>query len=384
MKIHEYQAKALMAQYGVPVPKGGVVATPAEARHLAEEMGGRAAVKAQVHAGGRGKAGGIRVVASPDEAEQAAASLLGTRLVTHQTGPEGVPVSRLLVEEVAEVAREMYLAIIVDRSARGPVVIASDAGGMEIEEVAASTPERIYRQDVHPLVGLRTFQAFKLARSLGLTGDLVRPAVSLMQSLYRLFTEKDCSLAEINPLALTADGRLLALDAKLNLEDYALARHPELAEMRDVEQEDPLEARAASYGVNYVRLDGQVGCLVNGAGLAMATMDIISDAGWSPANFLDVGGRADVERVAQATSIILSDPNVKQVLINVFGGILRCDMVADGVIRAYAESGSRIPLVVRLLGTNREEGKRRFAESGLPVTFADTLADAVRAVGALR
>lgn len=380
MKIHEYQAKELMAQFGIPVPRGGVASTPIEARKLAEEMGGRAVVKAQVHAGGRGLAGGIRVVGSPVEAGEAAAALLGTRLVTRQTGPEGVPVSKVLVEEAVGVERELYLSIVIDRSARGPVVIASEAGGMEIEEVAAETPEKIHRESVHPLVGLRSFQGRKLAEVLGLSGDLIRPAIELMQSLYRLFEEKDCSLAEINPLVVTLDGKLLALDAKLNLEDYALPRHPELVELRDPGQEDPLEARAASHDISYVTLDGEVGCLVNGAGLAMATMDVIRDAGWSPANFLDVGGRADMERITQATDIILSDPKVKQVLINVFGGILRCDMVAQGVMQAYQARGSRLPLVVRMQGTNVDDGKRLLAESGLPVTFADSLADAVKAV----
>ena len=371
-----------MAHFGIPVPRGGVASTPAEARKLAEEMGDRVVVKAQVHAGGRGLAGGIKVVGSPAEAEEATAALLGTRLVTRQTGPEGVSVNKVLVEEAVDVERELYLSIVVDRSARGPVIIASEAGGMEIEEVAAETPEKICREDIHPLVGLRSFQGWKMAEALGLSGELMRPAIALMQSLYRLFESNDCSLAEINPLVVTADGRLLALDAKLNIEDYALPRHPELAELRDSEQEAPLEARAASLGVSYVTLDGEVGCLVNGAGLAMATMDIIQDAGWSPANFLDVGGHADMERIAQATDIILSDAKVKQVLINVFGGILRCDMVAKGIIQAYQAKGSNVPLVVRMQGTNVDDGKKLLAESGLPVTFADSLSDAVKAVGA--
>jgi succinyl-CoA synthetase beta subunit len=295
-----------------------------------------------------------------------------------------VPVGKVLVERAADVAHELYVAVLIDRAVGGPVVIASDAGGMEIEEVAAKTPERIHRQVVDPLIGLRTFQARRLAKAIDLTGDTLNAAVGLTQSLYRLFEGKDCSLVEVNPLVVTSDGKLLAVDAKVNIEDYALPRHPELAQMHDPTQEDPLEARAASYNVNYVRLDGQVGCLVNGAGLAMATMDIVRGAGWSPANFLDVGGRADAERVAQATDIILSDPNVKQVLINVFGGILRCDIVAQGVIQAYKSKGSHVPMVVRMLGTNVGEGKRMLAESGLPVTFADTLADAVRAVSEAR
>jgi len=384
LKIHEYQAKELLAQFGIPVPRGGVASTGVEARKLAEEMGGRAVVKAQVHAGGRGLAGGIKAVGSPTEAKEVASALLGSQLVTRQTGPEGVPVSKVLVEEVVDIERELYLSIVIDRSARGPVIIASEAGGMEIEEVAADTPEKIHPESVHPLVGLRSFQGRKLAEALGLSGDLIRPTIELLQSLYRLFEEKDCSLAEINPLVVTSDGKLLALDAKLNLEDYALPRHPELVELRDPEQEDPLEARAASLGVSYVTLNGEVGCLVNGAGLAMATMDVIRDAGWSPANFLDVGGRADLERIIQATDIILSDPKVKQVLINVFGGILRCDMVAQGVMQAYQARSSRLPLVVRMQGTNVDDGKRLLADSGLPVTFADSLADAVKAVAAGR
>lgn len=384
MKIHEYQAKELSAQFGIPIPRGGVASTPLEARKLAEEMGGSAIIKAQVHAGGRGLAGGIKVAGSPAEAEEAASALLGSRLITRQTGPEGVPVSKVLVEEAVDIERELYLSIVIDRSARGPVVIVSEAGGMEIEEVAVETPEKVHKEGVHPLVGLRSFQGRKLAEALGLSGDLIRPATEIMQSLYRLFEERDCSLAEINPLVVTSDGKLLALDAKLDLEDYALSRHPELADLRDPEQEDPLEARAASHDISYVTLDGEVGCLVNGAGLAMATMDVIRDSGWSPANFLDVGGRADLERITQATDIILSDPKVKQVLINVFGGILRCDMVAQGVMQAYQARGSRLPLVVRMQGTNVDDGKRLLAGSGLPVAFADSLADAVKAVAATR
>jgi len=383
LKVHEYQAKELMAQFGIPVPRGGVASTPAEARRLAEGLGGRVVVKAQVHAGGRGHAGGIRVVSSPAKAEEAAAALLGRRLVTGQTGPGGLPVDRVLVEEALDVERELYLGIVVDRSSRGPVVMASDAGGMEVEEVATASPEKIHREGVHPLVGLRPFQARRLARAIGLSGELVQPAVGLMQSLYRLFVDKDCSLAEINPLAVTADGRLLALDAKLNFEDDALFRHPEIVELRDQEQEDPLEARAASYGISYVTLEGDVGCLVNGAGLAMATMDIIRGAGWPPANFLDIGGGASVERVAQAMDIILSDAKVRRVLVNIFGGINRCDRIAEGIVQAYRARRAQTPLVVRMQGTNVKEGKEILAQSGLPVTLADSLAGAVEAVGAL-
>ena len=383
MKVHEYQAKELMAQFGIPVPRGGVASTSSEARRLAEGLEGRVVVKAQVHAGGRGHAGGIRVVSSPAKAEEAAAALLGRRLVTGQTGPGGLPVGRVLVEEALDVERELYLGIVVDRSSKGPVVMASDAGGMEIEEVATASPEKIHREDVHPLVELRPFQARRLARAIGLSGELVQPAVGLMQSLYRLFVGKDCSLAEINPLAVTADGSLLALDAKLNFEDDALFRHPEIVELRDQEQEDPLEARAASHGLAYVTLEGEVGCLVNGAGLAMATMDIIRGAGWLPANFLDIGGGASVERVAQAMDIILSDAKVRRVLVNIFGGINRCDRIAEGIVQAYRARRAQTPLVVRMQGTNVKEGREILAQSGLPVTLADSLASAVEAVGAL-
>lgn len=382
MKVHEYQAKELMAGAGIPVPRGGVASTPGEAREAARNLGGRVVVKAQVHAGGRGHAGGIRQASSPSEAEEAAAALLGGRLVTYQTGPHGAPVSRVLVEEAVQAEHELYLGIVIDRSSKGPVVIASDAGGMEIEEVAAQTPEKIHREGVHPLVGLRAFQARRLARAVGLPAVLVGPASQIMESLYGLFVSNDCSLAEINPLVVTADGKLLALDAKLNFEDDALFRHPELEELRDPEQEDPLEVRAAPYGISYVTLDGDVGCLVNGAGLAMATMDVIRGAGWAPANFLDVGGSASVERVAQAMSIILSDPKVKRVLVNIFGGILRCDVAAEGIVQAYRARGAQTPLVARLLGTNMAQGKEILATSGLPVTFADSLAEAAEKVGA--
>lgn len=378
MKIHEYQAKELMATYGIPVPKGRIATTPGDVRRIAEELGGKAVVKAQVHAGGRGKAGGIRLVRSPQEAEQAAADLLAKRLVTYQTGPEGVPVRRLLVEEQVAIERELYLSVIVDGAVRAPVIIASEAGGVEIEEVAASSPEKILREIPHPALGLFTFQARRLAYALGLKPELVRPASELVLNLYRLFLEKDCSLVEINPMVVTAEGRVLALDAKLNFDDDGLFRHRDLQGLRDVEQEDSLEAQANDYDISYVRLDGNVGCLVNGAGLAMATMDMVTVVGAHPANFLDVGGGADDERVKHAFSIILADPRVKVALLNIFGGILRCDTVARGVVAACREKGAAIPIVARLSGTNAEEGRDILEASGLNVTLVTTLHEAAQ------
>ena len=376
MKLHEYQAKALMAQYGIPLPRGGVARTPEEVRQQAQELGGRIVVKAQVHAGGRGAAGGVRVLGSAAEAEEYASSLLGSNLVTAQTGPEGVPVTSVLVEEAAEVAQELYLAMLVDGGTRRPVAIASAAGGMEIEEVAIATPEKVLRSEVDPVLGLQPFQGRRLAYGMELAPELVRPAADLATRLYRLFVEKDCTLAEINPLAVTADGRVVALDAKVDLDDDAAFRHKELQGLRDVGQEDALEARAREVGVSYVRLDGDVGCLVNGAGLAMATMDIVKAVGADPANFLDVGGGANEEQVKQGFGIILADPRVKRVLVNVFGGILRCDMVAQGVVAACREAESRPLIVARLQGTNAEEGRQVFRDSGLPVELAGTLREA--------
>ena len=376
MKVHEYQAKEIMAQYGIPVPRGGVASTPDEARRVAESLGGRAVVKAQVHAGGRGKAGGIKLVASPEEAEAVAADLLGSTLFTYQTGPEGAPVDRVLVEEIADLQAELYLAILVDGGAKCVSLIASQAGGVEIEEVAANAPEKILRAAVDPVIGLQPFQARKLAYGMGLKPELIRPASQLMVDLYRLFQEYDCTLAEINPLAVTADGRIIALDAKLNLDDDASFRHKEFDQIRDVAQEDAMEAQASDYNIAYVHLDGDVGCLVNGAGLAMATMDIVKYAGGDPANFLDVGGGADEDKVERAFGIILEDPGVKRVLINVFGGILRCDVLARGVVASCRKRGANPTLVVRMLGTNAEDGRQILRESGLNVVFADTLKEA--------
>ena len=355
MKIHEYQAKSLMAQYGIPVPKGGVASTPEEARQIAASLGGRAVVKAQVHAGGRGKAGGVKLTNTPEEAAQVAASLIGRNLVTHQTGPEGVPIRKVLVEEVQPIVKELYLSITIDAAARGPVIIASEAGGMEIEEVAARTPEKIIRIAPNPTVGLFPYQARKIAYALGLRGDQVRDGAALLTNLWKLFYEKDLSLIEINPLAIVGEGRIVALDGKINIEDDADFRHKDLMTLRDPEQEDPLERMANDSGIAYVRLDGDIGCVVNGAGLAMATMDMVSLVGAKPANFLDVGGGAEEEKVKRAFTILLDDPRVKKVLINVFGGILRCDILARGVVAACKEKGVHPPIIARLQGTNKEE-----------------------------
>ena len=383
MKIHEYQAKEILARYGVPVPKGRVASTPQEAASIAGELGGNAVVKAQAHTGGRGKAGGIRVVSSAKEAEQEAQAILGTNLVTFQTGPEGVLVEHVLVEEVVDTKKELYLGLVIDGAAQGIVVIASEAGGTEIEEVAAQTPERILRATVDPVLGLQPYQARKLAYDLNLKPELIRPVASLMGNLYKAFEANDCSLAEINPLALTRDDRVLAVDAKLNFDDDALFRHPEIQGLHDTKQEDSLEAEAREYSISYVKLDGDVGCIVNGAGLAMATMDVIGEAGASPANFLDVGGSADEERVAQALNIVFSDPNVDRVLVNIFGGILRCDMVARGILMSAEASSHAIrPMVVRMLGTNAEEGRKLLSESSLDVTLVNDLNEAAEAIKA--
>ena len=382
MKIHEYQAKEIFARYGIPVPQGRVVASPGEAREATRELGGKAVLKAQVHAGGRSIGGGIKIVNTAAEAEEFAEKLLGHNLVTPQTGAEGIPVNSLLVEELADVGRELYLAITVDRVYRGPVMLASPSGGMDIEEVAANRPEDIHKEPIDPVLGFMPFQGRRLAARLGLEGSLARSAGQAMTALYRIFIDHDCTLVEINPLITTGDGGLVALDAKLNIDDESLFRHDDLVELRDRAQEDELEARAADLDIAYVNLDGDVGCLVNGAGLAMATLDVASAAGASPANFLDVGGGATDEKVASAVGIILSDPKVNRVLVNIFGGILRCDVAARGIVLAYREKGSSLPLVVRMLGTNVDEGKAILMESGLPVRFADTLTEASQAIRA--
>jgi len=384
MKIHEYQAKAILAKFGVPVPRGEVVFKAEEARAAAQRIGTSVAVvKAQIHAGGRGKAGGVKLAKSPEEAASLAASMLGIRLVTPQTGPEGRTVRRLLIEEGLDIQRELYLSVLVDRAVGAPVFMASAAGGMEIEEVAQDEPEAILRQAIRPETGFQPYHARKLAFGLGLSAELVNAATPFLQSLYRAFLETDASLIEINPWVVTGGGRLVALDAKMSFDDNALYRHPELAGLRDLDEETPLEVDASKFKLNYIKLDGTVGCMVNGAGLAMATMDIIKLCGGSPANFLDVGGDASEERVKNAFRILLSDPNVKAVFINVFGGILRCDMLASGIVSAAKELQLQLPVVVRMEGTNVDRGKEILRDSGMNFTVADGMKDGAEKVVAL-
>ena len=381
MKIHEYQAKAILARYGVPVPRGEVAFTPGEAGEIAGQLGGgTVVVKAQIHAGGRGKGGGVKVARNPDDAVRIARDMIGMRLITPQTGPEGRIVSRVLVEEGLRIAKELYISVLIDRGVARPILMASAAGGMDIEEVAASTPERIVREHVHPGVGLSGFQTRKVAFALGLAGAEVNRAARLMAAVYEAFRATDASLIEINPLVVTEGGDVLALDAKVNFDDNALGRHHDLRELRDLGEEDPLEIEASKFSLNYIRLDGNIGCMVNGAGLAMATMDIIKLAGGEPANFLDVGGGANAEQIRNAFKILLADRNVRAVLINIFGGILRCDILAQGVITAVRELDVRVPIVIRMEGTNVEEGKRMLAESGLNFTTADGMGDAAEQV----
>ena len=380
MKIHEYQAKKILSDFGVPVPRGEVAETPAQARAISSRLGGEVVIKAQIHAGGRGKGGGVKLAHSTEEAERAASSVLGMQLVTHQTPPQGVKVRRVLVEEAVKPKKELYLGIIIDRSTARPVIMASESGGMEIEEVAAKTPQKILKVPVEPGLGILPFQARRIAFGLGLPADVLREAVSLVTGLYRSFEAKDCSLAEINPLILGEGDRLLALDAKMVMDDNALFRHPEIKELRDVEEEDPLEVEASRYTINYIKLDGNIGCMVNGAGLAMATMDIIKLYGGEPANFLDVGGGASAKQVENAFRILLSDRNVKAVLINIFGGIMRCDVVAQGVIEAARKLMIKVPVVVRLEGTNVERGQELLGESGLNFTVASGMRDAAEQV----
>jgi succinyl-CoA synthetase beta subunit len=366
LKIHEYQAKALLGQYGIAVPRGKVAFTSVEAREIAAEIGHKVAIKAQVYAGGRGKAGGIKTVISPEEAEKATGQLIGTRLVTHQTGPEGVPVSKVLVEEASDVARELYLSILVDGTSRLPVMMASEAGGMEIEEVAQSTPEKIFKSDIDPAIGFQPFRGRKLAYGMNLDGGQVGEATRLMMNLYKLFVDKDCSLAEINPLVITADEKLLALDAKLNFDDNALYRHKDIQELQDKEQEEPLEIQARDWGINnYVKMDGDIGCMVNGAGLAMAVNDLIQYCGGKAANFLDIGTLNNTERVVNSFKMFIADPRIKAVLVNIFGGMARVDVIARGIVEAYQQMNIPFPVVIRLAGTNLEEGQRILAESGI-------------------
>src|SRR3984893_13061214 len=384
MKIHEYQGKGILKKYGVAVPRGMMATTREEAEIAAQDLLGSGAtgvvVKAQIHAGGRGKGGGVKIAKSVDEAGEIAGNMLGMKLITHQTGPEGRIVHRLLVEETLPIEKELYLGILVDRDEAKPVFMASAAGGMDIEQVAVERPEAILKQYVDPGMGLEPFQARKIAFALGLKPSQINPAVQFLTGLYRAFLETDASLVEINPFISCTDGRLFALDAKLTFDDNALFRHPDLRELRDVTEEDPLEVEASKYNLNYIKLDGSVGCMVNGAGLAMATMDIIKYAGGMPANFLDVGGGANAEQVAHAFEILLSDKSVKAILINIFGGIMRGDRIAEGVVSASREIGLPVPVVVRLEGTNVELGKEILAKSGLPLITADGMADAAEKV----
>jgi succinyl-CoA synthetase beta subunit len=380
VKIHEYQAKILLREFAVPVPDGDVADTPGKAREIAQRLGGTVVVKAQVHAGGRGKAGGIKLADAAASAEAAAKQILGMRLKTPQTPPEGILVRSVWVEQAAAIERELYLSMTLDRTRSTHVVMASQAGGMEIEEVAEHTPDKIIREWTHPALGLADFQTRRLAFGLGLAGDAFKQGVGLIRNLFRLYLAKDCSLAEINPLAVTKDGRVLALDAKLNFDDNALYRHKDVAELRDINEEDPLDVEASKYGLNYIKLDGNVACMVNGAGLAMATMDIVKLAGGEPANFLDVGGGASPEQIENAFRILSSDPAVKAIFINVFGGILRVDRLAEGIIAAVRKLGLTLPVVLRAEGTNVEQGKKMLADSGLSLIMADDMGDGARRV----
>ena len=381
MKIHEYQAKEILKNYGVPVPRGRVAETPEEARKIAEEIGIKMiVVKAQIHAGGRGKGGGVKVVSHPEEAEKAAREILGMRLVTHQTGPAGRVVRKVLIEEGVEIKEELYLGIVIDRSKACPVVMASREGGVEIEKVAVETPEKILMEWIDPSIGFRPFQATKIGYGLGLEPGQVGKLRNIILGLYGAFSGKDCLLAEINPLVLTQSGDLVALDAKINFDDNGLYRHKEIALLRDLNEEDPLEVEASRYNLSYIKLDGNVGCMVNGAGLAMATMDIIKVVGAEPANFLDVGGGATVEMVKNGFRILMSDKDVRAVLINIFGGIMRCDTLAKGVTEAVSEVKVDVPMVIRLEGTNVEEGRRILKESGLNFTVAIGMKEAAQKV----
>ena len=380
MKVHEYQGKEVLARYGVAVPKGILITEASEARAAAEELGGKVVVKAQIHAGGRGKGGGVKLAANPDEAVEHAKQILGMTLVTKQTGPEGRLVRRVLIEEALPIDRELYLGIVLDRSEGFPVMMASKFGGMSIEEVAEENPDAILKAYFDPDVGLHPYLSRQLAFGLGLEGDAFKAGTRFMHALAKAYAETDASLFEINPMVTTTDGRVVALDAKASFDDSAMYRHKDLAELRDLDEEEPLEVEASKYDLNYIKLDGNIGCMVNGAGLAMATMDIIKHYGGEPANFLDVGGDASQERVAAAFRILLSDPSVQGVLVNIFGGIVRCDMVARGVVAAAEEVNLSVPLVVRLEGTNVEEGRRVLAESGLDLIVGEGMADAAEKV----
>jgi succinyl-CoA synthetase beta subunit len=384
MKIHEYQAKDVLRTYGVPTARGSMVTTADDAVRAAEELGGwPVVVKAQIHAGGRGKAGGVKVCKDAEEVRAQASRLLGSTLVTIQTGPAGQPVRRLLVEQGLDIARELYFGLVLDRAAKRVVMMASSEGGMDIEEVARTHPDRIHKVVIDPVTGLVPYQVRKLVFGMGLGAELVSPATKLCMGLWEAYSETDATVIEINPLVLTSDGQMLALDAKMNFDDNALFRQPEIATLRDLDEEDPKEVEAKKFDLSYIALDGHVGCLVNGAGLAMATMDIIKEAGGNPANFLDVGGGADAEKVTAAFTIILQDPRVQAVLVNIFGGIMKCDVIAEGVIQAAEKTDLKVPVVVRLEGTNVEQGKKMLAESGLALVPADDMLDAAQKVVSL-
>jgi succinyl-CoA synthetase beta subunit len=384
MNIHEYQGKEILRKYGVTVPNGRVAFSVDEAVEASKELGTDVVVvKAQIHAGGRGKAGGVKVARNLDEVRTYASELLGKTLVTHQTGPEGKEVKRLLIEEGCDIKKEYYVGLVVDRATSRVVLMASEEGGTEIEEVAAKTPEKIFKEYIDPAVGLQAFQARRIAFNINIPKELVNQAVKFMMGLYQVFVEKDCSIAEINPLVVTGDGKVMALDAKLNFDSNALYRHKELLEYRDLDEEDPKEIEASKYDLNYIALDGNIGCMVNGAGLAMATMDIIKYYGGEPANFLDVGGGATAEKVTEAFKIILSDNKVKGIFVNIFGGIMKCDVIANGIVEATKQVGLQLPLVVRLEGTNVELGKKILAESGLNITPAESMADGAQKIVSL-
>ncbi|TSE26779.1 Succinate--CoA ligase ADP-forming subunit beta [Tepidimonas sediminis] len=381
MKIHEYQGKEILRQFGVPVPRGIAAFTVQEAVEAAQKLGGPVwVVKAQIHAGGRGKGGGVKLARSIEEVRELAGKMLGMQLVTHQTGPEGQKVRRLYIEEGADIGKEYYVSVLTDRATQKVAIIASSEGGMDIEEVAARTPEKIVKIFVDPLVGLTDEQARELARGIGMEGVTAEQMVALLKNLYRCYMETDASLVEINPLNRDSKGNLIALDAKFNFDSNALFRHPEIVALRDLDEEDPAEVEASKYDLAYISLDGNIGCLVNGAGLAMATMDTIKLFGGEPANFLDVGGGATTEKVTEAFKIMLRNPNVKAILVNIFGGIMRCDVIAEGVIAAARAVGLKVPLVVRMKGTNEDLGKKMLAESGLPIISADTMAEAAQKV----
>jgi succinyl-CoA synthetase beta subunit len=380
VKIHEYQAKSILARHGVPVPAGEVAHTPPEVGEIARRIGGTVVVKAQIHAGGRGKGGGVKLAKTAEEAERIAADMFGMTLITHQTGPEGRIVKRILVEAGVQIARELYLGLVIDRAAERPVLMVSPAGGMEIEKVAAETPHLIFKAHIDPATGLLPFQARSLAFSLGLEGAAVSKAAKVMAQVFEAFMATDASLVEINPLIVTASGDLIALDAKMNFDDNALFRHPDIKELRDFDEEDPLEIDASKYSLNYIRLDGNIGCMVNGAGLAMATMDVIKLAGGEPANFLDVGGGATADQIRNAVRILTSDRNVRAVFVNIFGGILRCDILAEGLVAAVRELHVTLPIVIRMEGTNVDKGKQMLRDSGLNFTTAEAVDEAAAAV----